>query len=421
MKTSALFGALVLSISVFAQAPSVSSAKIAMDRGDLPEAKKYIDEATEIIQAQPAAEQNPKLMPKYYAYRGQVYYKLYKDEALTQSSYLDEAAKSFSDCIDYESASKKKRYTNDANEYLKAIIVDYTNIGNDSYPEDLKGSRFAYEQAVVLNKTQGVVDSNSLSNIGLISMQLRDFQRANEVYTYLVQNGYKGIYWTVIDNSDSIRKPINYSDLELLLKLERVSNPERSESQLDYYYSQLLVCYDSLQMNEAYDSLLTEARTKFPSNNDLLNLELMSFFQAENYDGALSRLIEAMELFPDNPIYPLNYGLISYDHKDDAESARTYFLKTLEIDPNTVDAWYMLGTLIYNEGKVFYDEVAKLHYTQKTKIEKLEKQAEAKFKEALPFFEQAYKLNPEDELTIQALKQIYYKLEMEDEFKAINK
>ncbi|MEY2998668.1 MAG: hypothetical protein RLZZ02_477, partial [Bacteroidota bacterium] len=84
-----------MSISMFAQAPSVSSAKIAMDRGDLAEAKRYIDEAAGIINDQPVETRNVKLMPKYYAYRGQVYYKLFKDETLSAPEYLDEAAQSF--------------------------------------------------------------------------------------------------------------------------------------------------------------------------------------------------------------------------------------------------------------------------------------------------------------------------------------
>ena len=158
----------------------------------------------------------------------------------------------------------------------------------------------------------------------------------------------------------------------------------------------------------------------FPSNNDLLNLELMSFFQAKNYDGALSRLLEATELFPDNQIYPLNYALISYNHKDDAESARTYFLKTLEIDSNTLDAQYMLGVLLVEEARAFSNEISKLHYSKKAQIAKFEEQANLKLKEALPFFEKAYEIDPEDGLTIQALKEIYYRLDMQEEFKALN-
>ena len=46
MKKIAFLGILCLSLSSAAQAPSVSSAKIAFDRGDLVEAKKYIDEAS---------------------------------------------------------------------------------------------------------------------------------------------------------------------------------------------------------------------------------------------------------------------------------------------------------------------------------------------------------------------------------------
>jgi hypothetical protein len=44
--------------------PTISSAKIALNAGDLVEAKKYIDEAKASIDAIAQEARNPKLMPK---------------------------------------------------------------------------------------------------------------------------------------------------------------------------------------------------------------------------------------------------------------------------------------------------------------------------------------------------------------------
>ena len=81
MKKIAFLGILFLSFSSIAQAPSVSSAKIAFDRGDLVEAKKYIDEASAKISGLSEQELNegriPKLLPKFYLYRGNIYMALY--------------------------------------------------------------------------------------------------------------------------------------------------------------------------------------------------------------------------------------------------------------------------------------------------------------------------------------------------------
>jgi hypothetical protein len=422
MKTTAFFGALVLSISVFAQAPSVSSAKIAMDRGDLTEAKKYIDEATGIINEQPAAEQNPKLMPKYYAYRGQVYYKLYKDEALTQPSYLDEAAKSFSDCIAYEASSKKQRYSKEANEMLPYIGQDYIALAEDLNfnQEDKAGAVKAYEAAFELRKGLGTLDTLTLSYIGFLSQDLKDYEKAESVYKELIRLEFKNIMWTGVLVEDGQRYPFpDKKTLDFYVQTERASEPQRSESTEHEFYTQLLWVYSETKNQEAYDALMKAARAKFPNNDQLLKMELQSFLDKEDFDGALANLEEALVSDPKNALYLYNAGFIYHQKKKNVEKAREYYQAALEADAEYLDAVYMLGLLHIEASNVVVEKMNDLPRNAKKEYDKLNAEKDAELGKALVFFEKAYGINAKDEATLQALREVYYKLGKYDDAKRI--
>ena len=91
--------------ALFVQAqdgPKISSAKIALNAGDLVEAKRYIDEAKASVDALPPEARNPKLMPKYLLYRGDVYYALFNDPSSKNIDILNEATAAYADLLAYE-------------------------------------------------------------------------------------------------------------------------------------------------------------------------------------------------------------------------------------------------------------------------------------------------------------------------------
>ncbi len=126
MKKTAFLGILFLSFSSIAQAPSVSSAKIAFDRGDLVEAKKYIDEASAKIFGLSEQELNegriPKLLPKFYLYRGNIYMALYTSPENTKNEYLDVVKESYNKCIEVEKRRARK-------DILKTLLHVYQGWG----------------------------------------------------------------------------------------------------------------------------------------------------------------------------------------------------------------------------------------------------------------------------------------------------
>ena len=101
--------------------PTISSAKIALNAGDLAEAKKYIDEAKKGIEAIAPEARNPKLMPKYFLYRGDVYYALFNDPSSKNLETLNEAVAAYSDLLDYETKLGKVKLGSASQEKLPLL------------------------------------------------------------------------------------------------------------------------------------------------------------------------------------------------------------------------------------------------------------------------------------------------------------
>ena len=426
MKKIAFLGILCLSLSSAAQAPSVSSAKIAFDRGDLVEAKKYIDEASAKISGLSEQELNegriPKLLPKFYLYRGNIYMALYTSPENTKNEYLDVVKESYNKCIEVEKKTGKKRYSKDAITRLPGLGADNVKQAeNLNFNEgDKAGAIKAYESAFSIREYVGVLDTMTLSYIGFLSQDNKDFKKAREIYEKLIQLDYKNITWSGILVEDGKRYPFpDKNTLDSYVSSERATDPKRSESTQHEIYIQLLWVLRELEEIEEYDRMLIVARNTFPKNDDLLKMQLQAYLDKEDYDGALSNLEEALTTDPTNALYLYNAGFIYHQKKKDNSKGREYYTRAMEADDKYLDAIYMLGLMHIDQSNVVVEKINKLGRSEKTKYNKYTKEKNDELAKALTFFEKAYGINSKDEATLEALKEVYYKLGKYDDAKRI--
>ena len=426
MKKVAFLTSLVISVACLGQAPSVSSAKIALDRGDLTEAKKYIDEAAIKISELSEEELNsgriPKLLPKYYLYRGNKYNALYNSPENTQNTYLDVVKESFEKCVSVEEKNGKKRYSKDAIAQLPNLGSDYVKLAESlNFNEgDKAGSVKAYESAFSIREYIGTLDTMTLSYIGFLSQDNKDFSKARGIYEKLIELDYKNITWSGVLIEDGKRYPFpDKKTLDNYVSSERATDPERSESTQHEIYIQLLWVLMELEDLEAYDELLITARSRFPKNDDLLKMQLQAYLDKEDYDGALSNLEEALVSDPSNALYLYNAGFIYHQKKKDESKGREYYTRAMEADDKYLDAIYMLGLMHIDQSNVVVEKINKLGRSEKTKYNNYTKEKNDELTKALSFFEKAYVINSKDEATLEALKEVYYKLGKYDDAKRI--
>ncbi|MES2798250.1 MAG: hypothetical protein V4683_19940 [Bacteroidota bacterium] len=105
----------------------------------------------------------------------------------------------------------------------------------------------------------------------------------------------------------------------------------------------------------------------------------------------------------------------------DKANAVAYYKKSLDVEPTNYDANFNMGVMSFNEGvelKRPYDNLNPTSAEYKNNGKAMEDKFIAKFMEALPFFETAYKVKQEDEIK-DNLKNLYRILKMEEKLKAM--
>jgi tetratricopeptide (TPR) repeat protein len=97
-----------------------------------------------------------------------------------------------------------------------------------------------------------------------------------------------------------------------------------------------------------------------------------------------------------------------------------YYSKAIEADPNYYDALYQLGAYYYNDGVEIRKKVDVMDMeTYKKEGKAVEASVSAKYEQALPYFEKAFKIKKEDDLK-EVLKQIYKALKLDAKLAELN-
>ena len=136
----------------------------------------------------------------------------------------------------------------------------------------------------------------------------------------------------------------------------------------------------------------------------LINLYITS----GNYDEAIEYLKKVLTSEPMNAEYWKVLGGL-YGTLEKEEKAIECLNKAIEINPEYVDALGELGRIYYNRAVNYNGEISAISDNNLYRQEKEAKVIPA-FKQALPYYEKAHQLNPEEYQYKVALRGIYYNL-----------
>ena len=152
----------------------------------------------------------------------------------------------------------------------------------------------------------------------------------------------------------------------------------------------------------------------------MLKLQLQAYLDREDFAGAIAKLDEALTKEPNNPLYLYNAGFLYHQKLKNTPKGIEYYQKAIAADENYVDAIYMLGLVYIDESNKFVEQINALprNATQK-QFDDLDKKKNAELAKALGYFERSYKVNPKDMSTLEALREVYYKLGKYDDVKRI--
>jgi tetratricopeptide (TPR) repeat protein len=255
-----------------------------------------------------------------------------------------------------------------------------------------------------------IMDTSMLFNAAIMSMKGKDFESAAEIFEQVIGMGYNGFVFTgtstVSGETIALRSK---ADADKQMELQMITEYAKSETLRPSTYISLISCYKQTENKDKYKSTLKAARTEFPEDVDLINLEIQDYLDAEQYDEALAILDEAIAQSPDNKLYYYVKGSLYQNHKKDIELALANYEKALEVDPEYLDALYMCGLVYVERANQITEEINDLPGSATKKYNELKAKQKSTFEKALPYFEKAHSIDAEDLDTIKALREVYYK------------
>lgn len=168
---------------------------------------------------------------------------------------------------------------------------------------------------------------------------------------------------------------------------------------------------DKGNIMKAKDVLLTGIG-KFPKNERILD-GLMQLYTAEQGVGDPADLIalidKAIEDNPSNVDLWFGRGRIFYALKDYDQSIES-FKKVVELKPDLFEGNYYLGVFYTIKGDALNKEMNEKQYSSQSVYDADLKVVNDVYKEAVPWFEKAHQIKPDDVDTLEFLKFICFRL-----------
>ncbi|VBB45664.1 Tetratricopeptide TPR_1 repeat-containing protein [uncultured Paludibacter sp.] len=168
----------------------------------------------------------------------------------------------------------------------------------------------------------------------------------------------------------------------------------------------------------SYLQTLNEGFNKFKDEPWFLQNIINHYIYTNQIEKASKYLDDAIAQSPNTPQYYSVKGNIE-DRLGNMEAARAAFEKALSLEPNSAEAYGGIGRIIFNQGVQILNNAInikdnKLYQAEKEKADNL-------FKASMPYLKKAVELNPKDNDYKFALKQLYYRLNMQKEYDEISK
>lgn len=165
---------------------------------------------------------------------------------------------------------------------------------------------------------------------------------------------------------------------------------------------------DSLAAIDEYNKAietLEQGRKDFPEDSDILLLLSNAYIKANKIEVAKDAFKAGVEQDPENKYYRYNYGVLLLGANEFA-GAEEQFKKAIELDPEYENAIYNLAVTYVKWGSAMNEEaIAKGEDDDSYK---------EKYKAALPYLEKYLELKPNDLTSWELLGKVYANLGMND-------
>lgn len=260
-----------------------------------------------------------------------------------------------------------------------------------------------------------------LINAGNEGLQSGDFTKANKYFSkYGEVKRHPMLEGTAAAKVDSLSMEVAFFSAYAATQME--GNTQAAIKELEQIkevpfnqnevYQLLALQYINSGDTVKYENTLKEAINVVPQEPIFLtNLANILIIKGEN-DQALTFLNQLLEKDPTNPLILSTMGQIYTEGKKDYKTGESYYLKAVELNPESKEAIYGLAQVYFNQGADAINEANSINDQAQYAVA-LEK-AKGFYAKALPYLEKVHKLDPDNSQFRTALYNVYYNLGMED-------
>lgn len=354
-----------------AQNSNVVSAYNYLQDGNYGKAAEYIEPAI--------SNESSMAKEKTWRYRGDIYrmIALGEDAALKQQ-YPDALDKAIASYMKARELDSKKEWERENIQALGALQVASLNQGNEAF--GMKNYDLAvklYENSQKIAASAGQVDSLACFNKALAYEAKPDHANAVAAYRECLGMGYKKLeIYNSIAQNEMAQKNVDAAVKALKEGLEVYPG---NEMLIQNLLSYLL---EAGREAEA-EPVLLQALEKNPC------------------DAALNSILATMYEKRANP----TTGDPPADADQWTDKAEASYRKAIECQPDFFDANFNLGVLYNNRAAACYEKANNIK--DNAQYNKAKAGCDAIYAKALPFFETAHRVKPEDAASIQQLMKIY--------------
>ncbi|WP_340115133.1 tetratricopeptide repeat protein [Maribellus mangrovi] len=385
MKKSIILLALIFAFGgAFAQKGKVSSAQNFKDTGKLDKALETIKETID-----PANSKSEKTIPwpKTWEVRGEIYQAIFESEDPNFKSLAEDpltvALESYKKALELDD---KGRNENSVKIKLTLLTNDLTNQAVEAFNQnDYETALRSFEQILEIQNIDIVkadnpdaIDTVIIFNTGLAAYNSGQYEKAIKYYGEAAEHGYNG------------------------------------ESAYRMMYESYMNMKDTTKALET----IKEGFEKYPDDNNILTSMIDLYLKTDRKEEAMKYLDMAIQQDPNNVTYHFAQGTL-YESFGDEENAIKSYENAIKVDPTFFNAYYNLGALYYNKGVKQIDVAREVPANENEKYEAELAKADQWFEKALPYMEKCEELQPNDPMTLESLKNLYYRMKDMDKYNAV--
>ena len=421
MKTKyAIAAALLISISAFAQKDELKALKKLNDKqmqitpAEIQEAKTLISQAEPKI-----AAAKPDQQAEFYFYKGKMAaLEMMQNPSLAEANF-PVALESLNKVREMEKGGKGK-YTAEIEGYILpqmkngAMAMGSQMNKQKQYKEAAKFYLAAYE-----------IDPNDPSNLynaAAMAVNGQDYDSALKYYSDLNKMGFTGegtIYTARNKETGQVETFPNQKTRDISVKAGQHVDPreEKLPSLKGEIVKNIALIYIQRGEIEKAKQAMNDARRENPDDIGLIISEADLYLKTNDMETYKRLITEALQKNPNNADLFFNLGVVT--SSANPEEAMKHYQKALEIDPNYVNAMINLGVLTIADEQKIVDEMNSLGTSTKDnqRYDQLKKKRDDLFKKALPYFEKAHSVQPENQDVISMLANIYQAMDKTEDYK----